>query len=262
MDNKQANQCKTDLYIVSPKGDTEEQAFLRDSMIKRRKTSRSTYVSKILLVLKPGMNVLDIGCGTAHVIKQLGANQKASEFLGLDVSEAMLKIAKKNCGEFSNISLICADGLDLPFPENRFDMVITRLAEYSPQEACRVLKRGGIFFEYGLGPKADKEIFEFFQERIETENFFFPNDPKEWKNEISEPIERAGFIVVNVQDYKEYEYYRNEEELMDLIEMVPLVKDFDRKGDRDLVKRLAEKYRKNAGIRITWHYYILLARRM
>ena len=147
-----------DLYTVRLKGDTEEQAFLRDSMIKRKKTSGGTYVSKILLALKPGAYVLDIGCGTAHVIKELGANQKYSAFLGLDVSEAMLKVAKKNCGDFGNISLVQADGLDLPFSDNRFDIVITRLAEYSPQEAWRVLKTGGFFFECGLGPEADKEI--------------------------------------------------------------------------------------------------------
>jgi len=247
---------------VSLKGDTEEQALLRDDMIRRKKTRRSIYVSKILLALKPGMHVLDIGCGTAHVIKELSRNQKGSAFLGLDVSKAMLKIAKSNCGDFGNISVIQADGLDLPFSGNCFDIVMTRLADFSSQEVWRVLKIGGFFFEYGLGPEADKEIFEFFQERIEAQNFFSPKDLKEWKSEVSDPIEKAGFFVVNVQDYKEYEYYCSERELMDLIEMVPLVKDFDRKGDRDLVKRLADKYRTNAGIRITWHYYIILARRL
>jgi len=46
------------------------------------------------------------------------------------------------------------------------------LAEYSPQEAHRVLKRGG-FFEYNLGPDANKEIIEFFPGRIERK-FLLP----------------------------------------------------------------------------------------
>lgn len=243
------------------KGDTEKQAVLRNSMIKRRKAKRSRYVSRVLSILKPGMKILDIGCGTAHIIQEMATNQKTSEYVGLDVSKAMLKLAKENCEKFHNIGLVVGDGLILPFPEKIFDIVITRLAEYSPQEVYRVLKKGGVFFECSLGPQADREIFEFFPERIETENFFFPNNLNEWKQEVAEPIERTGFIVSEVQDYKENDYYSNENELMNLIEMVPLVKNFDRKKDRMLVKKLVEKYGEKKGIRITWHYYILMATR-
>jgi ubiquinone/menaquinone biosynthesis C-methylase UbiE len=173
----------------------------------------------------------------------------------------MLKVAKLNCSRFDNVGLVVSDGLELPFPDQAFDIITTRLAEYSPREAYRVFKEGGFFFEYSLGPQADKEILEFFPERIETESFFFPNNPRKWKKEVSEPIEKAGFVISDVQDFKENDYYESEEELMDVIEMVPLVKDFDRNKDRKLVKRLAEKYRKKRGIRITWHYYVLVAKR-
>lgn len=135
------------------------------------------------------------------------------------------------------------------------------MADYLPREAYRVLKEGGFFFEYSLGSQADREILDFFPERIETESFFFPKNLRKWKKEVSEPIEKTGFIISDVQDFAEYDYYESEDELMDVIEMVPLVKDFDRNKDRKLVKRLAEKYRKKRGIKITWHYYILVARR-
>jgi len=48
---------------------------------------------------------------------------------------------------------------------------------------------------------------------------------------------------------------------MDLIELVPLVKDFDRKKDKSQVAKLAKKYKEKRGIKITWHYYITVARR-
>jgi len=89
-----------------------------------------------------------------------------------------------------------------------------------------------------------------------------PKDLKTWKQEVSEPIEKSGFIILDVQDYKEKDFYQSEDELMDLIEMVPLVKDFDRNKDRMLVKRLAEKYKDmNGRIGITWHYVIIMATR-
>lgn len=43
------------------KGDTERQAVLRDSMIKKDNIKRSRYVSRILTVLKPAMKILDVG---------------------------------------------------------------------------------------------------------------------------------------------------------------------------------------------------------
>jgi SAM-dependent methyltransferase len=250
------------LDIMILKGDTEKQAALRDDMIKKSRTRRSRYVSSILSVLKPRMNLLDIGCGTAHIIQELALNRKDLELVGLDVSKAMLKISKKNCEIFNNVELIMGDGLNLPFADQAFSIIITRLALYSLKDAYRVLKKRGIFLEFGLGPEADKEILEFFPERIETENFFFPKDLKEWKQEVSEPIERAGFIILDVREYKEIDFYESEDELMDLIEMVPLVKDFDRERDRTLVKNLAEKYKDADGmIRITWHYCIIMAAR-
>jgi len=245
------------------KGDTERQAILRDRMIKKgKRTKRSSYISKILSALKPKVRLLDIGCGTAHIIRELATRYKSAIFVGLDISPAMLKIASLNAIELPNVILVEGDGLKLPFPDCIFDVVITRLAEYSLQEAYRVLKKGANFFEYGLGPEASKEIPEFFPDRIERENFFFPKNLKEWQEETCKDIKDAGFVVTNIKDHKEKEYYQSEEELMDLIEMVPLVRNFDRKKDRERINELAEKYKEKRGIKITWHYYIMEARKL
>ncbi len=247
---------------MSFRGDSERQALLRDQGIKKRKkTSRSRYVSEILSVLKPQMELLDIGCGTAHIIQELAMSNGNSTFVGLDVSPAMLQRAKSNTIGFHNVKLVEGDGFRLPFPSCTFDVVTTRLADYSQKEAYRVLRRKGCFFEYSLGPDADKEIKEFFPERIEKESFFLPKDLRRWKHEVCEDIIKAGFTVSDIDDFKEANYYKNEEELMDLIDMVPLVRKFDRKKDRARIKELAEKYGSKRGVKITWHYYILTARK-
>lgn len=94
-----------------------------------------------------------------------------------------------------------------------------------------------------MGPEANKEIAEFFQERIEEENFFFPNNFEEWKKEVCEKIADAGFLIEGVDDYKERECYQNIEELMNLVEMVPLVKNFDREKDKKTIEMLTKRYR-------------------
>ena len=245
---------------IMTRGDTKIQADLRDRMIKKETNmARTPYITKILSVFNQGMNLLDIGCGTGHIIQQLAVYEN-SFVVGLDISSAMLEKAAANTRE-SSVRLIEGDGLNLPFGDCTFDVVITRLAEYSLEEAHRVLKSGGYFFEYGLGPESNKEIVEFFPDRIDEEAFFFPKTDN-WKKEVCEEIESAEFVVNSIEDYTEMEYYQSEEELTDLIEMVPLVRDFDRETDRKMIDELAKKYKKGNNIEITWHYHILEAQRL
>lgn len=248
---------------MSIKGDTERQAALRDRMIKGSpETEGEAYIARIQDVLKPGMRLLDVGCGTAHIIQKLAERHRGAVFVGLDASSAMLGAAGSNAGRYRNVTLVEADGLRLPFHDAAFDIVITRLAEYSPQESCRVLKQGGYFLECGLGPEADKEIAEFFPDRIEKDSFFFARSLEGWKEEVCREVRAAGFVVDSVAEHRQYDYYRDEEELADLIEMVPLVRDFGRQKDRQMIEKLAARYGKQRGIRITWHYYIMQARRV
>jgi ubiquinone/menaquinone biosynthesis C-methylase UbiE len=247
------------LFVMMCTGDTERQAILRDEAMKKSKKARKNrYISSIKTLFKSGMTLLDIGCGTAHIIQEL-AKRKNSELIGLDLSPAMLKIAKSNTRLLQNISFIRADGYRLPFRDCIIDIVINRLAEHSTQEAYRILKTNGFFLEYGLGPRASEEIAEFFQERIERSSFFFPRNPKTWKEEVSQHIIEVGFTILSMKDYMEDRYYEDENDLMNLIEMVPLVKDFDRVRDRKIVQELAKKYKKHEGIRIAWHYYVIVA---
>lgn len=243
-------------------GDTRRQALLRDRMAKKRKQIREdAFVSRILSVLKPGNRLCDIGCGTAHIIQEMAMHSQDAIFLGLDISPAMLDVARANTSGLSNVRLVKGDGFELPFQHCALEVVTARLAECSPREVYRVLRSNGCFFEYGLGPEADKEILEFFPDRIEKENFFFPKDTRGWMEEVCEEIQGAGLALTCIEDFKETDYFQNVEELMDLIEMVPLVEDFDRREDRGRTEELAEKYREREGIGITWHYYIAEARR-
>jgi ubiquinone/menaquinone biosynthesis C-methylase UbiE len=218
-------------------------------------------MTKILSVLKPGMKLLDIGCGTGHILQELATCRGNASLIGLDISPAMIEIARSNNLSLPNVLFNIGDGLQLPFSACSFDIVINRLAEYSVHEVYRVLKGGGRFFEYGLGPNADREIKEFFPDRIETDSFCIPKVMGEWKEEICQEVTDACFTIESIEEYREEEHFRNEEELMDTIEMVPLVKDFERSKDRGIIKALTEKYGGKSGISTTWHFYILKARK-
>jgi ubiquinone/menaquinone biosynthesis C-methylase UbiE len=244
------------------RGDTETQARIRDRLTDKKKSLKDdAYLSSINAKIQPGMSLLDIGCGTGHIIAQLASSQPSTFFCGLDISPAMVKRARHNTKRYRTVAVLEGDGLNLPFVNRAFDIVATRLAVFSPAESHRVLKPGGYFFECGLGPESDKEIREFFSTRIITENFCLPQHPARWRDDICTPVQQTGFMVDEVTTHKKYNYYQGIEGIMDLIEMVPLVENFDRVTDRSTVEKLVEKHGTIRGVRITWHYYIIHARR-
>jgi len=249
-------------------GDSERQAFLRDKTIKEAKIinvgpdTHSIYVEKIISRAKPGCTVIDVGCGTAHLIVELAKKTDKLFCVGLDISRAMVNTARKNSSEISGICIVQGDSRQLPFRDGSFDMVLNRLAECSLSEMHRVLKNGAAFLQFGLGPENEKEILNLFPERYEKDTFFIPKKPKQWKNEVFNGIRKIGFASIGLDDYEGISYYPSIEEIMDLIEMVPLVEDFDREKDKETVERLLKNREDGKGISITYHFTILEATKL
>lgn len=108
----------------------------------RNKTNKEIFV-------KDNQQVLDLCCGTGDWTIQLADNPKAN-VIGLDFSENMLKVAKEKTAHFNNISLVQGDALNLPYEDDRFDIItigfgLRNLPDYQQgiKEFYRVLKPGG-----------------------------------------------------------------------------------------------------------------------
>lgn len=107
--------------------------------------------------IRPGMRVLEIGCGsgafTTIVARLVGA---AGEVAALDIQPGMLaqldrKLARPENQDIGNVRLYLSGAYELPFEAERFDAVymVTVLPEIPDQaralaEVWRVLKPGGI----------------------------------------------------------------------------------------------------------------------
>jgi ubiquinone/menaquinone biosynthesis C-methylase UbiE len=83
--------------------------------------------------------VLDIATGPGYVAEALAKNSR--EVLGMDLTEAMLAIARARTEEHGvkNISFRIGDAQDLPFDEDQFDVVVCRLALHHVQQPARVV---------------------------------------------------------------------------------------------------------------------------
>jgi ubiquinone/menaquinone biosynthesis C-methylase UbiE len=84
--------------------------------------------------------VLDIATGPGYIAEAFAS--AAREVVGVDLTDAMLAIAKQRTQErgISNISFRAADAQNLPFENDTFDAAVCRLALHHFQEPQQVLR--------------------------------------------------------------------------------------------------------------------------
>ena len=102
--------------------------------------------------------LLDAGCGPAPLLALLSEIYPDKHFTGLDLTPAMIDMAKKK--NIPNAEFIVGDCENLPFPENSFDVIVCCESFHhypNPQNffnsVYRCLKPGGILFlrDYAAG---------------------------------------------------------------------------------------------------------------
>lgn len=100
----------------------------------------------------PYDRILDFGCGTGILTKQLAAY--AREVVGTDVSPGMLRQAAEICGKSRNVRLLQTGGSGIPLPDASVDVTVARevLCYVSDgglpsvlKDIHRVTKPGGVF---------------------------------------------------------------------------------------------------------------------
>jgi ubiquinone/menaquinone biosynthesis C-methylase UbiE len=109
-------------------------------------------------------SIFELGCGTGRVAEKLLGNHDC-RYLGVDVSETMITLAKDRLRRFANSNLSRVDGTSaLPADSHSFDLVFStyvfdlmKRADIHNHlaEVWRILKPGGVFaniaLTYGTG---------------------------------------------------------------------------------------------------------------
>ena len=84
--------------------------------------SAKSLCNTIKSVYKPGMSVLDVGCGAGHYLRSLRERVDPSiNYTGADATEYYLSLARK---AFPGVRFEIADIFNLPFADASFDIVI------------------------------------------------------------------------------------------------------------------------------------------
>ncbi|PYJ12761.1 MAG: hypothetical protein DME94_11725 [Verrucomicrobia bacterium] len=96
--------------------------------------------------LRPGMSVLELGCGTGYFTRELA--RSGADVVAIDVSPELLEIAKANCSA-PNVRYEIQNAYELSYPDAVFDSVVGSSVlhhleiEAAIREIYRVLKVGG-----------------------------------------------------------------------------------------------------------------------
>jgi len=106
-----------------------------------------------------GMKVLDVGCGTGADLELY--SQAGCDVYGVDISPAMLKVARKKFGD--SVDLRLCDAAQIPFQEKFFDLVLSTYTLHAIpyekrssviREMIRVVKENGrlLLSDFRPGP--------------------------------------------------------------------------------------------------------------
>lgn len=106
-----------------------------------------------LPLLRPGMSLLDVGCGPGTITLGLARYLNPGKMVGVDFGAGEVERASAYAKEqqVSNVEFKVGDSTDLQFRDGEFDAVFTSaMLEHVPEreraidEMLRVLKSGGV----------------------------------------------------------------------------------------------------------------------
>jgi Methylase involved in ubiquinone/menaquinone biosynthesis len=129
--------------------------------------------------LKPGMRILELGCGNGMIWQEKADKLPPNLSLCLsDFSQGMSNSARKNTDSLDFIDYKVIDAQEIPFENDNFDVVIANHMLYhvpdtgkALKEISRVLRPEGTFYATTIGSGNFKEMIEILQNFDENIDF-------------------------------------------------------------------------------------------
>ncbi len=155
---------------------------------------------------QPGLQILEIGCGTGHWLKLLSAS--GLHVVGLDLSAGMLAQAQMG---LAGIPLVQGTAERLPWQAESFDRVfcINAFHHFTDKatfltEVRRILRPGGRMLIVGLDPHRGVDqwfVYDYFPESFVIDRQRYPAS-----SSLRTEMEAAGFQNCTTQEVEHWAY--------------------------------------------------------
>jgi ubiquinone/menaquinone biosynthesis C-methylase UbiE len=142
-----------DVWSAVGELDAATQERLADVLETRGADPRQQAMRAAFLVTVPfpsGAQVLDVGCGTGVLTRQLARHPQVATVVGVDPAPGLLATARNLAADFGNVTFTEADGRALPITPASIDVVVfdstlshVLESDRALGEALRVLRPGG-----------------------------------------------------------------------------------------------------------------------
>ncbi len=158
------------------------------------------YAQLIRQYLTPHHQLLDVDTGGAEFLLSLEhpyKNISATEGYEPNVEICQNKLLPLG------VDFKKADGLEeLPFEDERFDIIINRHGDFNAKDMYRLLKKGGIFITEQVGSENDREFVNLLLGDIPLPF------PEQYLDKISEKFKNAGFeIIRGEEEFRPIKFY-------------------------------------------------------
>ena len=211
--------------------------------------------------IKKESSILELGCGTGIIWKEhKNLLHACKEVYVTDLFEGMIEEAKTNIGEHSNIHYEVVNAEELPYEDERFDIVIANMMLYhipnldkALSEIRRVLKKNGIFYCATYGENGvESFINKMLNVQTERQHTFTLQNGKD--------ILESWFSSVEKLEYEDKLLISNRSDLVEYIQSFKEMNDWQNYSKEELYS-LISNYDQQGVIEIPKEYGMFVSRK-
>ncbi len=195
----------TEEYFLNACEGYEEFIESQGERLSRRLTEAFAYAE-----VKPGMQVLDVGCGRGEILRHV--TKLGARAYGIDYAEVAVKLSREATqDEAAPIGVYRTDAKRLPYPDNTFDRalmfdVVEHLFPWelnaSLSDIDRVLKPGGLIVVHTAPNRwYDRYAYPFVRFIRRLQGKKYPSNPRALN------VEANVEVHVNEQDIRSIRRY-------------------------------------------------------
>ena len=226
--------------------------------VKYEKVSLSgfNYYITVLKEINEKTKMLDIGCGCGE--KSIKYFSLAKEVVMLDNEKEMIKKAKENVktyyGDTKKFTFLLGDKNEkLNYPDEYFDLIVSRHCGANMDEVFRLLKPKGVFISEDYDEDDCLSLKEHFGYGQGYENY--KNNIREKRVVLDKCID-LNFSKCELFNFEETEFYKTENDLKYLLYHTPILNCFEKKDEAKLSTFIKENV-EDKGIKLTRKLYAI-----